>query len=63
MKIIDLDGKEIEVTDLALAIMQTDDYRHYRVAAPTPHQLYLYSYWEDCYQKLLILDTKIKEKG
>ena len=30
MKIIDLKGKEITVTDLELAIMQADDYRHYR---------------------------------
>lgn len=28
MKIIDSDGKEITVTDLELAIIQADDYRH-----------------------------------
>jgi hypothetical protein len=60
MQITDLDGKEIQVTDLALAIMQADDYRHYRVMAPSANQLYLYEYWEDLYQKLLILN---KAKG
>jgi hypothetical protein len=62
MKVIDLDGKEIEVTDLALALMQADDYRHYRVNVPTSYQLHLYKYWEDFYQKLLILDAEIKAK-
>jgi hypothetical protein len=61
MKVIDLEGKEIAVTDLALALMQADDYRHYRVKAPSEHQLYLYGYWEDFYQKLLLLDRKIKD--
>ena len=60
MKIIDLDGKEIEVTDLALALLQADDYRHYRVTNPTAMQLHLYEYWEDFYQKLLLLDKEIK---
>lgn len=62
MKIIDLDGIEITVTDLQLAILQADDYRHYRVKNPTSYQLHLYKYWEDFYQKLLILDAEIKAK-
>ena len=61
MKIIDLDGREIEVTDLDLAIMQAVDYRYYRVSNPTTHQLRLQSYWEDFYQKLLLQDKEIKE--
>jgi len=60
MKIVDLDGKEIGITDLALALMQADDYRHYRVSDPTQYQLHLYDYWEDLYQKLLLLDSHIK---
>lgn len=56
MKITDMDGKEIAVTDLPLALMQADDYRHYRVSNPSDYQLYLYDYWEDLYQKLLSLD-------
>jgi len=61
MKIIDLDGREIEVTDLDLAIMQADGYRYYRVNEPTEMHLHLYDYWEDFYQKLLLLDKEIKE--
>ncbi|MEO6849703.1 MAG: hypothetical protein ABI166_03705 [Mucilaginibacter sp.] len=55
MKIIDLEGKEITVTDLELAIMQADDYRHYRHIDPSFKQLDqgLQAYWEDVYQKLL----------
>lgn len=57
MKIIDSEGKEITVTDLKLAIMQADDYRHYRHADPSFRQLDegLQAYWEDVYQKLLRL--------
>lgn len=62
MYIIDLENKEITITDLALALMQADDYRHYRVQSATSYQLHLYEYWEDFYQKLLILDAGIKVK-
>ena len=57
MKIIDLKGKEITVTDLELAIMQTDDYRHYRHTDPSFTELDegLQAYWDDVYQKLLRL--------
>jgi len=34
MQITDLDGKEIIITDLPIAILQADDYRHYRVSKP-----------------------------
>jgi hypothetical protein len=51
------------VTDLPLAIMQADDFRHYRVAEPTAYHLYLYRYWEDLYQQLIKLDAAIKNKG
>lgn len=60
MKIIDLDGNEIEVTDLALALLQADDYRHYRVTKPTEFHIRLQNYWEDFYQKLVLLDKEIK---
>jgi hypothetical protein len=60
MRIIDLDGKEVIVTDLPLAILQADDYRHYRVSNPSAHQSYLYEYWEDVYQKLLLLELETK---
>lgn len=55
MKIIDSDGKDITIIDLELAIMQADDYRHYRHADPAFKKLDegLQAYWEDVYQKLL----------
>lgn len=58
MKIIDLDGKVIEVENLDLAMLQADDYRHYRVTKPTVNDLKRYDYWEDVYQKLLKLKTE-----
>ncbi|OKS88729.1 hypothetical protein [Mucilaginibacter polytrichastri] len=58
MKIIDLDGKIIKVENLDLALLQADDYRHYRVTIPTESDLDRYAYWEDVYQKLLKLKTE-----
>ncbi|MBB6107743.1 hypothetical protein SAMN05421821_101341 [Mucilaginibacter lappiensis] len=57
MKIIDLNGKEITVTDLELAILQADDYRHYQHVDPSFSVLDegLKAYWEDVYQKLIRL--------
>ncbi|WDF55803.1 3-isopropylmalate dehydratase [Mucilaginibacter sp. KACC 22063] len=55
MKIIDLNGKVIEVENINLALLQADDYRHYRVNKPTENDLNRYAYWEDIYQKLLHL--------
>jgi hypothetical protein len=52
MKIIDLNGKEIEVMDLPLAILQADDYRHYRHNNPD-YDGKQRKYWEDFYQKLM----------
>ena len=58
MKIMDLDGKVIGVENLDLALLQADDYRHYRVATPTDSDLKRCAYWEDVYQKLLKLKTE-----
>lgn len=60
MKIVDLEGKVIEVENLPLAILQADDYRHYRHATAGYEQTdeRLQTYWEDFYQKLLKLQTK-----
>jgi hypothetical protein len=57
MKIMDQVGKVIEVENLSLALMQADDYRHYRHATIGFEQMdmRLQSYWEDIYQKLLQL--------
>ena len=59
MKIIDLNGKGIEVTDLKLAILQADDYRHYRHSdkAFAEFDRQQRKYWEDIYLKLLILEN------
>ena len=58
MNIIDLYGKKIEVTDLQLAILQADDYRHYTLTEPGAQEFGAKqkSYWEDVYQKLLLLE-------
>lgn len=58
MKITDIDGKVIEVDNLDLALMQADDFRHYRVTEPTEADLKRYAYWEDIYQKLYKLKTE-----
>lgn len=60
MKIIDLECKEITITDLELAIMQADDYRHYRHTDPSFKTLDegLQANWEDVYQKLLRLKNE-----
>lgn len=58
MHVIDLNGEKVAVIDLGLAIMQADDYRHYRVANPSERQFHLYAYWEDLYQKLVALQAQ-----
>ena len=60
MSIRDLDGKEIAVTDLAMAIMQADDYRHYQLngSRHTAFNRKQQAYWEDVYQKLLLLEKE-----
>ncbi len=60
MKITDLDGKKIEITDLPLAIMQADDYRHYTITDPAGQEFGARqkAYWEDVYQKLLLLEKE-----
>jgi hypothetical protein len=55
MTIIDQNGKVITIENLELAIMQADDYRHYKHVDPSFKLLDegLQVYWEDVYQKLL----------
>lgn len=63
MKIVDNNGKVIEVENLELALMQADDYRHYRHTDEAFAQLddKLQAYWQDVYQKLLLLKVKNDE--
>jgi hypothetical protein len=58
MYIIDMAGKKIEITDLQLAILQADDFRHYTVSSPGAQQFGAKqkAYREDFYQKLLLLE-------
>jgi hypothetical protein len=57
MEINDLNGKEITIDNFDLAIMQADDFCHYRHSDPAFAELdkALQSYWRDIYQKLLAL--------
>ncbi|MBD1362578.1 hypothetical protein IDJ77_02040 [Mucilaginibacter sp. ZT4R22] len=59
MEITDLKGKAIQVTDLDLAILQADDYRHYRHANPAyaAQDEALQAYWQDVYEKLISLKS------
>ena len=66
MYIIDLHRDKIQITDLPLAIMQADDYRHYTLTDPEAQEFGAKqkAYWEDVYEKLLLLEkeqTKIEE--
>lgn len=60
MKITDLDGKLMQVIDLDLALLQADDFRHYKHTDKKFAQLdrELNAYWKDVYQKLLKLKTE-----
>ncbi|MBL4675886.1 MAG: hypothetical protein JKY70_06745 [Mucilaginibacter sp.] len=60
MEITDLNGKVIEVDDLDLALMQADDFRHYRHTDNRFTRLdeELNAYWEDVYNKLWKLRTE-----
>ena len=55
--VYDLHGEAVEVTDLSLALMQADDYRHYRDFDKRylAMQLKQQAYWQDLYQKLVKL--------
>lgn len=60
MTITDQNGKIITIENLELAIMQADDYRHYRHVDPSFKLLDegLQAYWEDVYQKLVQLRSE-----
>ena len=60
MKITDTEGKIITVENLQLALLQADDYRHYRHIDPrfSDFDDRQQAYWEDIYQKLLAISLK-----
>jgi len=58
IKITDLNGFELEIGNLQLAIMQADDNRHYKHLDPQYQQAdeQRQAYWQDIYQKLIQFD-------
>lgn len=59
MKITDMNGQDIEIDNLQLAIMQANDYRHMKHLNPEMQvaDAKLQAYWNDIYQKLIRLQT------
>lgn len=51
----DLNGRRIEVTDLAKAIKQTGWYKEYQHDPPTPSDKERKAYWRDMHEKLKAL--------
>lgn len=64
MKILDLYGKNIEINDLKLAILQADDFRHYQLTGSdkVEYNRRQQAYWEDIYIKLLLLEQQQDNK-
>lgn len=56
--IFDIYGTEIHVTDLTIALLQADDFRHYETSDPAHAAFFERQrvYWEDIYQKILLLE-------
>jgi len=65
MKITDIRGKQIEVTDRKLAIAQADSFRHYSHERPARRKQdhHLKAYWQDFYEKLLLLQSGPEKTG
>lgn len=58
MKVIDLYGKEIDVTDLEKAIEQTDWFKDAHHEPPIESDKERQAYWRDMHEKLI----KLKEQ-
>lgn len=65
MKITGLRGKQIEVTDLKLAIAQADSFRQLSHKDPAQRKQghHLKAYWQDFYEKLLLLQSGPEKTG
>ncbi|REC79455.1 3-isopropylmalate dehydratase [Chryseobacterium elymi] len=59
MKIIDLNGQEITVTDLDKAIEQAELFKDMHHVPPVPYDKVRQVYWNDIYKKLLELKSKL----
>ncbi len=55
MKIIDLNGCAIEVTDLDGAIRKVKEFKGYSHVPPNPMDSRLLQYWTDMHEKLTVL--------
>jgi len=59
MKIRDIKGNWIEVTDLKKAIQQTGWYKEYRHVPMVESDRERQEYWKDLHEKLLLLKSKL----
>ncbi|ANF52935.1 3-isopropylmalate dehydratase [Chryseobacterium glaciei] len=60
MQITDLNGFEIEVTDLKEAIKQAKNLKDLHHNPPVPSDKERQQYWKDLYEKLVTLKSKIR---
>lgn len=58
MKIIDINGFEIEVTHLNKAIRQAKDLKDLHHVPSLPSDKERQEYWKDLYEKLLVVKSK-----
>lgn len=63
MKITDLRGLSIEVTNLDKAIEQTENFKDLHHVPPVESDKERQAYWRDIYQKLLQLKSKENEQS
>lgn len=63
MKITDLNGLEIKVTDLKKAIDQADYFKDAHHIPPVDSDKQRQEYWTDIYNKLLMLKNTINNKN
>ncbi|MBN9285545.1 MULTISPECIES: 3-isopropylmalate dehydratase [unclassified Flavobacterium] len=63
MKITDLNGLEIKVTDLEKAIDQADYFKDAHHIPPVDSDKQRQEYWTDIYNKLLMLKNTINNKN
>lgn len=62
MKITDLNGFEITVTDLDKAIEQAELFKDMHHVPPVPYDKVRQKYWTDIYKKLLELKSKLNHE-
>lgn len=62
MKIVDLNGCEIKVTDMDKAISQAENFKDMHHFPPVPSDKDKQEYWNDIYKKLLELKSKLNNE-